>query len=365
MPDAVKQALDALFGPITYTLIVVLGFVLMLVFYRTWTKPAVAITILGLALGFLALSWSDPNFNKLVTKEDNIPIVALLFILGFFLWLSFRQAAINDERIEKGLPPMEAEEKHDRVLVWPDLVATEMLCAILFMAVLIIWSIFIKAPLEEPADPTRTPNPSKAPWYFLGLQEMLVYFDPWLAGVVLPSMIISGLICVPYCDKNPKGAGYYTFKERSFAVSTYLFGFVVLWISLIFMGTALRGPNWNFFGLYEKWDPHKILALNNINLSEYFWVSLLGQGLPKEILIRELPGFLAIFLYMTVLPGVVMVAPLVGPLFRKLFKEMGFIRYSVMMVHLLVMGGMLVKMLLRWTINLKYVIAIPEFFFNI
>jgi hypothetical protein len=361
MPDAVKQFLDALFGPVTYTLLVIVGYVLMLVLYRVWTRPGIALAILVSALGFLALSWGDPNFHKIATKEDNIPIVALLFILGFFLWLTFRQAAINDERIEKGLPPLEAEEKHDRVLVWPDLVATELLCSILFLAVLIIWSIFIKAPLEEPADPMRTPNPSKAPWYFLGLQEMLVYFDPWLAGVVLPTMIITGLIIVPYCDRNPKGMGYYTFKDRPFAIATFLFGFIVLWISLIFMGTALRGPNWNFFGLYEKWDAHKILALNNINLSEYFWIGTLGVGLPKNILLREAPGFLAILLYMTVTPGVVMVFPL----FRRLFKEMGFIRYSLMMVHLLVMGGMLIKMLLRWTINLKYLVAIPEFFFNI
>jgi hypothetical protein len=225
----------------------------------------------------------------------------------------------------------------------------------------VIWSIFIKAPLEEPANPMRTPNPSKAPWYFLGLQEMLVYFDPWLAGVVLPTMIITGLIAIPYCDRNPKGVGYFTLKERPFAVATFLFGFIVLWVSLIFMGTALRGPNWNFFGLYEPWDPHKILALNNVDLSQYFYVHVLGQGLPKDILIREMPGFVAVLLYMTVTPGIA----LFFPMFRKLLKEMGFLRYSIMMVHLLVMGGMVIKMLLRWTINLKYIVSIPEYFFNI
>jgi hypothetical protein len=361
MPKGFKDFLDGLFGPITYTVLVVLGFSAMLVFYRTWTKPKFALMLLGLMAAFFALSWGDPNFNKIVAKPDNVPIVALLFILGFFLWLSLRQAAINDERIDKGLPPMEGEEKHDRVLVWPDLVFSEFLCGILFMALLIVWSYFLKAPLEEPANPMRTPNPSKAPWYFLGLQEMLVYFDPWLAGVVLPTMIITGLIAVPYCDRNPKGAGYYTLKERPFAVGTFLFGFIVLWISLIFMGTALRGPNWNFFGLYEYWDPHKLLSLNNVNLSEYFWVGMLKSGLPENILVRELPGFVAIGLYMTVTPALVLGIPM----FRKMFKDMGFMRYSIMMVHLLVMFGMLLKMLLRWTINMKYIIAIPEFFFNI
>ena len=79
-------------------------------------------------------------------------------------------------------------------------------------SLLLVWSLLVDAPLEEPANPTRTPNPSKAPWYFLGLQEMLVFFDPWHAGVVLPSFIIIGLMVIPYIDINPKGNGYYTFR---------------------------------------------------------------------------------------------------------------------------------------------------------
>src|SRR5215468_2671160 len=109
------------------------------------------------------------------------------------------------------------------------------------------------APLEEPANPTRTPNPSKAPWYFLGLQEMLVFFDPWHAGVVLPTFIIIGLMVIPYIDINPKGNGYYCFKDRKWEIVTYLFGFQILWVSLIIIGTFLRGPGWNWFWFWEKW----------------------------------------------------------------------------------------------------------------
>ena len=67
-----------------------------------------------------------------------------------------------------------------------------------------IWSILLPAPLEQPANPADSPNPSKAPWYFLGLQEMLVYFDPWLAGVVFPTLIVVGLMAIPYIDTNPQ-----------------------------------------------------------------------------------------------------------------------------------------------------------------
>jgi hypothetical protein len=360
MPVFMKEFIDSLLNPTVFVSLGIVGFIVMMVTYRTWTKPVYAVSLLGLLVLFFGLSWSDPNFNEVVTKPDNIPIVALVFILGFFVWLSLRQAAINDELIEKGEPPREAREANDRILVWPDLVYQELICMVLFSVLLIVWSVFIPAPLEEPANLGRTPNPSKAPWYFLGLQEMLVYFDPWIAGVVLPSMIISGLILVPYCDKNPKGMGYYTLKERPFAIGTFLFGFLVLWVLLIIMGTALRGPNWNFFGFYEKWDVHKLETLSNINLSEYFWNRMLGQGLPSHWAVRELPGIILVLGYMLVLPPL-----LAATVAKKMYKELGFLRYNLVMVHLIVMAAMIVKMLLRWTINLKYIVFIPEYFFNI
>src|SRR5437899_1146172 len=158
---------------------------------------------------------------------------------------------------------------------------------VVLTVVLIGWSMALQAPLEEPANPSSSPNPSKAPWYFLGLQEMLVYFDPWLAGVVFPGLIIVGLMAIPYIDTNPKGNGYFTLKERKWEISTFLFGFLILWILLVILGTFLRGPNWNFFGPYEFWDIHKLEALVNVNLSEYIVVTALGMGLPKNPLIRD------------------------------------------------------------------------------
>ena len=360
IPAGVKDLLNSFFGPISYTIIVVLGFVGMLVGYRVWTKPKVALAILGLAVLFFIAAAPDKNFWKIVSKPDNVPIVGLIFVLGFFTWWALRQAAINDERIERGEPPMEATESNDRVLSWPDLVYSEFICAIIFTVILVIWGVFLDAPLEEPANLGKTPNPSKAPWYFLGLQEMLVYFDPWLAGVVLPTMIITGLMLVPYCDKNPKGVGYYTLKERPFAVGTFMFGFLILWISLIIMGTFLRGPNWNFFGPFEYWDVHKTEPLSNINLSEYFWVMWLGQKLPDFWLVRELPGILLVLGYLFVLPPL-----LAFTVCRKLYAQIGFLRYNLVMIHLLAMAGMVIKMILRWTINLKYLVFIPEHFTNI
>src|SRR4029077_3237669 len=96
------------------------------------------------------------------------------------------------------------------------------------------------------------------------------------------------------------GNGYYSFKQRSFAVTTFLFGFLPLWVALIVLGTFLRGPNWNFFGIYEYWDVHKVEAATNKNLSQFFWENL--GGIPKgsgflDILLRESPGILLVLGY--------------------------------------------------------------------
>jgi hypothetical protein len=329
--------------------------------YKAFWKPRVAL-ILGIAAAvFLVVSMRDPNFALIVKKPDNVPIVAMLFLVGFFVWLSMHQAIRNDERIGNGLPPMEASDgEGEKTWVWPDLVYTEMLCMVIGMIVLVVWGLAFQAPIEEPANPARTPNPSKAPWYFLGLQEMLVYYDPWLAGVVFPSLIIVGLMAIPYIDLNPKGNGYFTLKERKVEITIFLFGFLILWVLLVILGTFLRGPNWNIFGPYEYWDIHKLEALVNVNLSEYFWVKMLRTALPGNMLVRELPGILLVLFYLLVLPGL-----LTRSVLKKYFVKLGPWRYSVFVMLLLGMVALPIKMILRWTVNLKYIVAMPEIFFNI
>ncbi len=248
--ELIKWFFNAIADPRLYFGLMVLALVGMVWKREIFTSKAVGYGILLFLTLFFGLGGLDPNFQLIVTKPDNVPIVGLIFLLVFFTWYSMREAVLNDQRIARGEGPIEKQES-DRVWVWPDLVYTELISLILCTVVLIVWSILLKAPLEQPANRAVTPNPSKAPWYFLGLQEMLVYFDPWLAGVVLPSLIIVGLIAIPYIDKNPKGNGYYTFAERKVEITMFLFGFVILWSSLIVLGTFLRGPNWNFFGPFE------------------------------------------------------------------------------------------------------------------
>jgi len=357
--DFVKGFFNTLANPRLFFLLAVAGLALMI-----WKRELVASNAFGygmlavLAL-FFALGSFDPNFRLIITKPDNVPIVGLIFLLVFLTWYSMREAVLNDRRIAAGQGPIEKAES-DRVWVWPDLVYTELIALIVCSVVLILWSVFLKAPLEQPANRSVTPNPSKAPWYFLGLQEMLVYFDPWLAGVVLPSLIIVGLIAIPYIDKNPKGNGYYTFNERKAEITLFLFGFVILWSSLIVLGTFLRGPNWNFFGPFEFWDLHKLEALVNVNLSEYIWMRALGMGLPQHWFVREIFGILLVLGYVFALPVILSRA-----WFKGYYEKLGPSRYYVGAFLFLMMMALPIKMLLRWLINLKYIVAIPEFFFNI
>ncbi len=238
----------------------------------------------------------------------------------------------------------------DKVHTWPHLVRAEFLCALLVIVLLIVWSLLVDAPLEEPANPTRTPNPSKAPWYFLGLQEMLVFFDPWHAGVVLPSFIIIGLMVIPYIDINPKGNGYYTFAERKFEILTYLFGFQILWVSLIVIGTFLRGPGWNWFWPWQKWDLHKVEAMTNVDLPylvgirDPFWSSMFGLAVVGGYFVV---GTLAMYGWIRRLKG------------QLFMQQWGFPRFMTTSFLFLNMLAVLLKMIMRHALNIKYILVTP------
>ncbi|MFM8290387.1 MAG: hypothetical protein ACKOC4_01650, partial [Planctomycetia bacterium] len=353
LPAAARSFVNQLSGPVAYTLGTTALFTILFVFRKFFVQPMVAWTLFNAALLLMGLAMANEDFAAIVMKPDNVPIVGLVFLLAFFTWVATKQAVVNDERIAKGLPPVE-KENDEKVLVWPDLVYTELICMVAVSALLLLWAIFLPAPLEEPASSVKTPNPSKAPWYFLGLQEMLVYFDPWYAGVVLPSLVVFGLMAMPYLDFNKKGNGYYSIEERKFSYLVYQFGFFELWITLIILGTFLRGPNWNFFGPFEHWTPYKVEVLNNVDLNQMFWVNLLDKPLPRApqgagtlaqigyVLLREAPGLVSLAIYLVVLPPLLAVT-----IFRGFFAKMGFIRYMVMANLMLLMLSLPIKMILR------------------
>ena len=129
----------------------------------------------------------------------------------------------------------------DKVHTWPHLLAAEFVAALSILAFTLIFSIFVNAPLLEMANPNKTPNPSKAPWYFLGLQELLTMFHPMVAGVTIPGMGIFLLILAPYIDRNPSNKP----EDRKFAIALFTL-FLMFWAVLVMIGSFFRGEGQNF-----------------------------------------------------------------------------------------------------------------------
>ncbi len=134
----------------------------------------------------------------------------------------------------------------DKVHVWPHLLVVEFAAALFITAFSTVFSIFVNAPLLELANFNETPNPSKAPWYFLGLQELLTMFHPMVAGVTIPGIGIFLLILAPYIDKNPSHKP----EDRKFAISLMTIH-LMFWAVLVMIGSFFRGPGFNFVFPWE------------------------------------------------------------------------------------------------------------------
>lgn len=132
-------------------------------------------------------------------------------------------------------------EAQDKVHTWPHLLVVELAAALAMTAMLLIFSAIVRAPLLGLADVNQTPNPSKAPWYFLGLQELLTMFHPMVAGVTIPGMGMFLLIVAPYVDSNPSNKP----NDRKFAISLFTL-FLMFWAVLVIIGSFFRGAGFNF-----------------------------------------------------------------------------------------------------------------------
>ncbi|KKN59127.1 hypothetical protein LCGC14_0545360 [marine sediment metagenome] len=291
------------------------------------------------------------NLLKIVSKPDNVAIIIMMVMVGFFVFFAFFQALKNDRKKASAKEEKNKLEK-EKIHTWPYLARKEFLVAILVVVILLAWSIFVDAPLEEHSNPNLTPNPAKAPWYFLGLQELLVYFDPWIAGAIIPLLIIAGLMLIPYIDINPRGNGYFTFAERKFEILIFCFGFLVLWISLIIIGVFMRGPGWLWFWPWQEWDPSRVVAEINVDLTQLIGVNS-----------RSTPGFLiggsVIILYFSV--GMIMLYLYLRKKKPNLLHKLGLTRYLISSFLLWSMIGIAIKIIMKLTLNIKYIWVTPWF----
>jgi hypothetical protein len=196
-------------------------------------------------------------------------------------------------------------------------------------------------------------NPAKAPWYFLGLQEMLVYFDPWMAGVVMPTLIIFGLMVIPYIDENPLGSGYYVFRQRKFAILTFCFGFLVLWLTMIFIGTFIRGPGWMWFWPGQTWDHNRLVFEVNRDLPDLFGIS----GVWGKFFL----GGAVVLLFYAIVGWAIHRLCTITAFNRKVLQKMSVIQYLTMQFFLITMLSLPAKILLRLLFRIKYVWITPWF----
>src|SRR5437899_1083782 len=148
---------------------------------------------------------------------------------------------VFDREIAAGKPQRVEKRQEDKINVWPHLLAEEFVALLVATAALLIFSVLVNAPSRTLANPSLTPNPSKAPWYFLGLQELLRYFHPMIAGVTIPGLGLFGLMAVPYVDKNPSLRP----DRRKLAIMLFTI-FVVFWSFLVMSGSFFRGPGFNW-----------------------------------------------------------------------------------------------------------------------
>jgi len=280
---------------------------------------------------------------EISSAPDNIPIVALLFLIPFFCWMAFRQAFANDRLIAQlEADPQLAKTAHRKnypwkagwskeLQTWPYLMRVEFLAAIIVTVILFVWSITLNAPLEELANPNLTMNPAKAPWYFLGL----------------PTLIVFGLMIIPYVDTNPLGSGYYTWKQRRFSIATFCFGFLFLWVLMVIVGTFIRGPGWMWFWPGQTWDPSRVIYEVNRDLPDIFGI---GSMAGKAIF-----GAVVMALYFAGAGYLFHRAITWNDFNRKIYQRMSLIQYITLQIFLITMLLLPVKMILRLVFRIKYV----------
>ncbi len=218
--------------------------------------------------------------------------------------------------------------------MWPNLLYREVIATLLALVVLWVVSLVFDAPLEEIANPNHSPNPAKAPWYFLGLQELLVYFDPWIAGVMLPTFIVLGLVAIPYLDPTREHVGAYKAGTRLPGIAVFAFG-LTMWFVLIFIGSKLRGPSWGWYWPWESWsEPREFSPTWNM---------------PNMI---GVPLVAAYFVLSIGLPAL---------LRRNWYRVMGPVRYLIVFTLTAMMFGVIGKIIVRLVFGVKYLITTPWF----
>ena len=251
-------------------------------------------------------------------------------------WEYVKDVNVKGE-FREGFDTLTVKEQDYTVKHLRDSVGIEFIAGLIFTFIIMVWSLFMNAPLKELANPSDTPIDERAPWYFIGLQELLIYFDPWLAGVIVPSILLVGLIVLPFIDPNKEtGIGRYTLRDRPVAVPAFCFGFA-MWYVLIIIGQFFRGPARMF---YWPWEDKSVLKV--LPVTELVNFHIAG-------------GFAFFILYF----GFCLVVPQL--IFKNFYKTLGVVRYYIFMTLVATMLLVPIKIFLRYVFDVKYILTFQIF----
>jgi hypothetical protein len=181
--------------------------------------------------------------GHVLREPDALALLLLALLIGATVGVGVVAGRRRDARGPR-------ERDGQALTTWPHLLRLELLAGLLTLLVVTWWAILLEVPLGPPADPAVTPALAKAPWFFIGVQEMLQYFDAWLAGAVLPLLMVFGLCALPYLDANPEGNGRYTLRRP--VALTVVAALIVMWLLPMVVGELYRGEHW---ALWPVWRP--------------------------------------------------------------------------------------------------------------
>ena len=247
------------------------------------TNIAGSVPLIGKTIKFLLLGGNVTGQNALlrfyVLHCFVLPMV-ICVMMGIHFWRIRKDGGISGPPVEapedassqeifpatpekkyalmsvmKGNSLLTDKEPEDTESTFPYLVSKELTFSIIAIVGLLVISYFFNAPLEEIANPEKTPSPAKAPWYFLWIQEMISWASPFWSGVVIPGVVIITLLVLPYFDRSPKEVGVWCAPERRTLVTIFTLS-VIFIVVLILVGEYCRGPGWEWYWPWEHWTPH-------------------------------------------------------------------------------------------------------------
>ncbi len=310
-----------------------------------WTHLGGALVGLGTVV-LLAVALRHEGFRRLLLDPSRLPAAVLLLASAAVLWGSLRRrgSASTDGDAVAGGPRKRFQ--------------TAMAILLTGLAV-VLCAALLGPPLAGPADPAAPTDPGKVPWCLVALQEMQLYLPPWAAWGLLPLLFLGGLLALPAFG-TAGGEERDARRGQRERLTAFLFGWWMLWLWPLWVGTFLRGPGWRAYGPFEAWDAGRPPAPAPLPLSELVWVRWLGAAVPESAAARELPGLLLVVFFFVVLPWILPRLKATRGFFGRYKKALGGWRYRLALALLLALTLLPLKMLGHWLFGVGAWVHLPE-----